>query len=126
MTVEEIIEELLEIVNEEESLSVKDLVDIVESLSVEDRIASDNALTIFYTGESEKLINRLVETALVFRHNLVTGGTQRTSKFPSEAYAWNQSDGTNKLPAMGKNRKGEKRWLILMNLYRKDKREPLI
>ena len=63
MTVEEIIEKLYEIVNNQGDLSVKDLVDIVESISVEDRIASDNALTIFYTGESEKLINRLVETA---------------------------------------------------------------
>ena len=63
MTVEEIIEELYEIVNNQGNLSVKDLVDIVESLSIEDRVASPDALTIFYTGESEDLINKLVKRA---------------------------------------------------------------
>ena len=63
MTVEEIIKELLEKVDNNENLSVKDLIDIVESLSVEDKIASPNAVTVFYTGESERLINSLVKTA---------------------------------------------------------------
>ena len=63
MTVEEIIEELLEKVNNNENLSVKDLVDILENISIEDRIANKDALTVFYTGESERLINALVKTA---------------------------------------------------------------
>ena len=63
MTIEEIIEELLEKINNNENLSVKDLVDILESISVEDRIASPDAVTVFYTGESERLINSLVKTA---------------------------------------------------------------
>ena len=63
MTVEEIIEGLLELVNKEENLSVKKLVDIVENISIKDRIASNNAVTIFYSGESETLINELVKTS---------------------------------------------------------------
>ena len=63
MTVEDILEELIEKVKNKENLSVKDLVDIVESISVEDRVASDSALTIFYSGESERFINRLVKNA---------------------------------------------------------------
>ena len=60
MTAKEIIEELCEIVKNQGDLSVKDLVDIVEGISVEDRIAGKEALTLFYTGESERLINKLV------------------------------------------------------------------
>ena len=63
MTAKEIIEELCEIVKNQGDLSVKDLVDIVEGISVEDRIAGKEALTLFYTGESERLINKLVETS---------------------------------------------------------------
>ena len=63
MTVEEIIEELLEKVKNKENLSVENLIDIVESISIEDRIASLDAVTVFYTGESERLVNSLVKTA---------------------------------------------------------------
>lgn len=63
MTVEETIEELLKKIKNRENLSVKDLVNIVKSISVEDRIANSNAVTIFYSGESERLINELVKTS---------------------------------------------------------------
>ncbi len=63
MTAEEMIERLLEIVNSQEELSVKDLADIVNSISIEDRVAGKDALTIFYSGESEILINELVDKA---------------------------------------------------------------
>ena len=58
MGAEEIIEELYEIVNNDGDLSVKDLTDIVEGISIEDRIAGNGALTLFYTGESERLITQ--------------------------------------------------------------------
>ena len=63
MGAEEIIEELYEIVNNDGDLSVKDLTDIVDGISIEDRIAGNGALTLFYTGESERLINKLVGTS---------------------------------------------------------------
>ena len=52
---EEIIEELLELMDRGEKITVQDLVDAVSTRSVIDNYASTDAVTVFYSGETEDL-----------------------------------------------------------------------
>ncbi|MBR5773217.1 MAG: hypothetical protein IKY44_00050 [Clostridia bacterium] len=63
MTVEEIIASLLERIANEDDISVSELRDIVEEISVIDTVAASGALTVFYSGEDSGFINMFAEKA---------------------------------------------------------------
>lgn len=49
--------------NKDKVITLQELVEIVATRSVKDEVANENALTIFYSGESEELINTMVKEA---------------------------------------------------------------
>ncbi|MBQ9609709.1 MAG: calcium-binding protein [Lachnospiraceae bacterium] len=59
MTAEELIEELLEKISNNEDISVDDLREIIENISIEDNIAASDAVTILYSGEKDAYINMI-------------------------------------------------------------------
>ncbi len=56
MTAKEVIDDLLKKMSNGEKISVADLGKIVDTISVKDYVAGKNAVTVFYSGETEKFI----------------------------------------------------------------------
>ena len=58
---DQVISDLIMMLNQDEVITLQELVEIVATRSVKDVVANENALTIFYSGESEAFINTMVK-----------------------------------------------------------------
>ena len=63
MAAKEIIDSLVKKKVNGEKISVEDLSKIVDTISVKDTVAGKNAVTVFYSGESEEFIKNLSDNS---------------------------------------------------------------
>lgn len=59
----EVFSELIEMLDNDKTITLEELTKVVATRSVVDTFASEDALTIFYSGESETFINTFVDQA---------------------------------------------------------------